>query len=250
MASKQYIDGVLASLLPSLLHASSDERTGAGLWRSQCAVCRGWGASRICKPCRLACGSPVTRCARCALPLPGGASVCGRCLRQPPPFDVAVAAVDYAYPWDQLITRFKFHDGIDLASSLAELLAQATADQPTPDWILPVPLSRERLAQRGYNQSWELARRLAARRGAMSDPDLVRRVKDTPHQTSRTLAERQGNVRGAFAVAPDRSAKLTGRDIVLVDDVMTSGATLSELARALHASGARSVGIWVLARTA
>jgi ComF family protein len=148
-----------------------------------------------------------------------------------------------------LIPSLKFHDAIDLAPALAAQLADALRDAPRPELLLPVPLSDERLRQRGYNQSWEVARRLSARLDVPSDARLLLRVKDTPHQLSQALDRRSANVRGAFAVEPLRRAELAGRHVAVIDDVMTTGATCAEIARVLKQAGARRVDVWVLART-
>jgi ComF family protein len=216
-----------------------------------CAVCRSWGVQRVCAECLARWAAPAHRCARCALAVPPGTSVCGACLIHPPPYTHAVAAFDYAFPWDGLIARFKFNAALDLATLLAQQLADAVqrAKIPAPALLLPVPLSEARLRERGYNQAWELARRLAARLDCPADARLLLRVKDTPHQTALPPDERAANVQGAFSVEPLRATELRGRDVALVDDVMTTGATLAELARGVLAAGAASVQVWVIART-
>lgn len=196
----------------------------------------------------------VARCTRCAIEVPDGQVVCGACLRDPPPFARAVAAFDYAPPWDHLIARFKFHAGLDLAPVFADRLvaaagAAAGAGATTPTVLLPVPLSKARLRERGYNQAWELARRVGRALGVRADAGLLLRVRDTPHQIALPIERRAGNVRGAFAIDARRRAELAGQDVALVDDVMTTGATGAEAARELLAAGAAGVQIWVVART-
>ena len=182
--------------------------------------------------------------------MPGSNPICGACLTHPPPYARTLAAVDYGHPWDGLITRYKFHAGLDLAPAfVARMLAAQPDADPLPALLLPVPLSDARLRERGYNQAWELARRLARARGATTDAHLLLRVRDTPHQLALPPAERAGNVRAAFAVEPARCTELAGRDVTLVDDVMTTGATVAEAARSLLQAGAREVAVWVLART-
>lgn len=176
---------------------------------------------------------------------------CGECVVNPPPFEHSVTAVDYAYPWDGLITRFKFHGALDLAPALAQCLAEAVPQgaAPPPSLLLPVPLSEARLRERGYNQAWELARRLGRLLQCPAEARLLLRVRDTPHQLAFPPEQRAGNVRAAFAVEPRRAAELRGRSVALVDDVMTTGATAAEAARMLLQAGAAQVQIWSVART-
>jgi ComF family protein len=116
-------------------------------------------------------------------------------------------------------------------------------------WVLPVPLSAERLRERGYNQAWELARRVARSLACEADATLLLRVRDTPHQLALPRERRAANVRGAFLVEPRRVRDLRGCDVAVVDDVMTTGATGAEIARTLKQAGAHSVRLWVVART-
>ena len=221
-------------------------------WPSLCAACRGWGAGRVCADCRARFAPVVPRCRRCALQLPAGVEICGDCVAAPPPFDAAFARVDYAYPWDRLIPAFKFHAALDLAPMLAEAIVEActgrAADAGEP-LILPVPLGEARLRERGFNQAWELARRLVPRLGGRAEPSLLLRLRDTPHQLALPPAERASNVRGVFAVEPQRRGEIAGRTVAVVDDVMTTGSTAAEIARTLRQAGAARVEVWVVART-
>ena len=215
----------------------------------QCAVCRSWPAQPVCEACVVRFGQPQARCSSCALPLPAGAERCGRCLRDPPPLDRCLAAVSYSYPWSGLITQFKFHGQPGWAGPLATLMRSAPWVEPAleeADHVLPMPLSRERLAERGFNQALELARALAP---AKVRPELLLRVRNTPAQAELALAARLRNVKGAFAVEPLMAARLRGQRAVLVDDVMTSGASLFAAADALRQAGARHITAIVLART-
>ena len=222
----------------------------------QCEVCRSACQGSLCSDCIQRFAAPVFRCARCALRLGLPAPTCIACTRSPPPFVRTVCVADYAFPWDRLITAFKFEDQAQLAGTLAHLLAQrvdaaavADAAGPAAQMVLPVPLSPQRLAERGYNQAWELARRVAKRCGLLARADLLQRPADTAHQADLSRAERQANLRRAFMVEPRHRSALAGRHLALVDDVMTTGATVREAAAVLLRAGAASVQVWVLART-
>ena len=218
---------------------------------SQCAVCRGWGHGRLCDLCLHRFAQTTGRCRRCAASVPDHVEVCGGCLVEPPSFASALAAVSYVPPWNWLINDFKFRDALDLADSLALLLLRAHAHRHSapPSLMLPVPLSAARLSERGYNQSWELARRCARHLGCRADSELLIRIKDTSRQASLSREQRATNMRGAFAVEPTRRAEVRGRSVTLVDDVMTTQATADEAARTLLTAGALSVDVWVVART-
>jgi ComF family protein len=218
---------------------------------SVCAVCRDWGTSRICNACVLRFAPVVPRCRRCGLQTPSRALACGACLTDPPAYTRTIAAVDYDHPWDALIPRFKFRDGLDLAQALADRLIEAVQrEKPaTTDFLLPMPLSETRLRERGYNQAWELTRRVASSLRITPDARLLLRVKDSPHQLAFPPEQRADNVHAAFAVEPRRLAELRGRHVTLIDDVMTTGATVAEATRTLLRAGAAEVQLWVVART-
>ena len=193
---------------------------------------------------------PQSRCRRCALPVPEGVPECGACVTQPPPLDACHAAVSYGYPWAGLIARYKFQGQPGWAGAFATLMRSAPWVEPALDQaqlVLPMPLSRQRLAERGFNQALELARRLAPPHKI--EAQLLLRVKDTAPQTALDRGERMANVRDAFAPDPLRANTLRGVNVVLVDDVMTSGASLYGAARALRAAGAARITAVVLART-
>lgn len=223
---------------------------------SQCAVCRAWPAQPLCNGCVTRFAQPVPRCPTCALALPAraagpvdAAGPCGRCLSAPPPLDACRAAVSYGYPWADVLTQFKFQGQPGWAGSLATLLRSTPWVEPAldaADAVLPLPLAPPRLRERGFNQSQLLARALAP---GKTDTHLLLRLTDTPPQHALPRAERLRNLRGAFAVDPLRAAAVAGRRLVLVDDVMTTGATLFTAAAALKAAGAAHVTGLVLART-
>ena len=173
---------------------------------SQCGVCRAWPSRALCEDCVQRFAQPRHRCRTCALPLQVEQPQCGACIAHPPPLDACVAALDYAYPWSALITQFKFHQSPGWAHTLALLLHSAPWVEPALEgarWLLPLPLSAERLRA----------------------------------------------VQHAFAVEPRLAAELQGQRVVLVDDVMTSGATLHAAAQVLRAAGAAHISAVVLART-
>jgi ComF family protein len=216
-----------------------------------CAGCGQLDGSRICEDCIFRFIPPVPRCPRCAIGCASDALICGTCLRDPPFFDAGRAAVDYAFPWARLITQFKFHEGLDLADSFVDLMLKngPPLNGSSSSLILPVPLGKARIRQRGFNQSWELARRLAQRLDWPSRSDFLLKTRDTPEQMSLPLHGRASNLKGVFALAAKAREFLEGQHVILVDDVMTTGATMNILARLLKEAGAASVGVWIFART-
>jgi ComF family protein len=194
---------------------------------------------------------PLTRCRRCGQRTSAAAAECGACLAEPPPFDACSVGCDYGFPWAGLITDFKFNGRVELATPLAQRLVEAVRRDrgPRPSWVLPVPLAPQRLAERGYNQAWELARRVAHAVGCRADAQLLDRPLATAHQAELALAQRLSNLGGAFVPNASRRISLQGLHVAVVDDVMTSGATLREAAAALRRAGAARVNARVLART-
>lgn len=217
----------------------------------QCEVCRQWSGSALCADCVASYAAPRPRCACCGIGLGLPAARCGDCLRDPPPFEHTVCVADYGFPWDALIGAFKFRGRAELAGLLAGRLVAAVraAALPPPALVLPVPLSAQRLAGRGYNQAWEVARRAAAALQLPADATLLQRPLETAHQAELRRDERQRNLRTAFMADPRRRARLQGARVALVDDVMTTGATAREVGAVLLRAGAAAVDLWVLART-
>ncbi len=214
-----------------------------------CAVCGSWPAQPVCDACVARFAQPLPRCSSCALPLAAPATRCGACILQPPQLDACLAAVTYAYPWSGLIQNWKFGQHSAWSGPLALLLHSAPWVEPALEQthlLLPMPLSRARLAERGFNQALELARRLDRTK---LDPTLLLRIRDTPPQSALSRRERLRSVHGAFAVAPLRASALVGKRVVLVDDVMTTGASLNAAAAVLRAAGASHITGVVLART-
>ncbi|MGV8919835.1 MAG: ComF family protein [Pseudomonas sp.] len=191
-------------------------------------------------------------CERCALPMPMAGLTCGQCLRRSPAFSEVVVPWRYDFPVDALVTRFKHSGKWPLGRLLAQLLGQSLQQHfedglQRPDYLLPVPLARKRLRQRGYNQSEMLARWLAEQLALPMDPRLLLRVLETPAQQGLDAKGRQRNLRKAFALA--EGAQVVGKHFALVDDVLTTGATANALAQLLKKAGARRVDVYCLART-
>lgn len=224
------------------------QRLSFALLPATCLLC-GAAASPpwdLCPPCRDDLRRNETCCARCGLPLAAAAAQCGRCLKRPPAYAATWAPYLYAAPLAGLLTRFKF--GGDLAAG--RLLAQLALAAPPPPLprdaaLLPVPLHTDRLRERGYNQALELAKPLARALDRPLLPRLLQRLRGTPAQSGLSALARRRNLRGAFGVGA--GAALPGH-VVLVDDVMTTGATAQECALALRRAGVARVELWVLAR--
>jgi ComF family protein len=221
---------------------------------SQCAVCQAWPSTgMVCEACVTRFAQPVPRCATCALTLKVGLSSdiqrCGACIVRPPPLDECLTAVSYAYPWSDCIASYKFGNNPAWAGAFALLLKSMPSIEhavDASDVIVPVPLSTARLQDRGYNQALEICKHLHS---AKTENTLLLRVKDTRTQSSLSKSERLKNMQHAFAVEPLRAKELQGKRVVLVDDVMTSGATLFAAAATLRQAGATHITAVVFART-
>ena len=211
-----------------------------------CLLC---GANTHDGLCCAACDADLPRlteehCPVCGLPTLAG-SICGRCLKQPPAFDHTVAAFSYQFPVDKLIQALKYRERLILVNYLADALTRRITSRP--DCIVALPLHPVRLRERGFNQSLLLARQISRRLGIPLLADACERVRNTPSQSSLPWKERDKNMRQAFACKP--GAGVRGKHVAVVDDVMTTGASIGELARALKQSGAKEVSAWVVART-
>ena len=200
------------------------------------------GAELLCAPCSADLPPLPKACPRCALPNPAEA-VCGSCLNHPPHFDGTLALWRYEFPCDRLIQALKYRARLALARHFARTLVSRML--PEVDVIVPMPLHPNRLAERGFNQALEIARGVARHLRKPLVPRGVRRVRDTAAQTRLPYEERAKNVRGAFQCAFDPS----GASVAVVDDVMTTGATLNEVARVLKRAGAVRIENLVIART-
>jgi ComF family protein len=238
-----FANGLLAALLPC-----------------NCVLCGASGPALLCHGCHQQFfTSVIVRCPICANPLPPTSPAapplvvpCGRCQSERPAFDATVAAAEYALPVDRLVLQLKFARQLALARLFAGLLADAVqrADSnryPRPALLCPVPLGLQRLSERGFNQALEIARPLGKALGITVHARLAVRVRDTLAQSSTPHGARHANIAHAFAI-PDR-ALVEGRHIGIVDDVMSSGQTLQELAATLKRHGAARVTNYVFART-
>lgn len=204
----------------------------------------------LCEDCFRALPWIAMPCHRCGRPLPEGVGadlLCGDCLRTPPAYQASFIPFAYASPLAQLIKLLKFHQRLDLARGLAELMSGflATRVQTLPEAVIPVPLHPKRMRVRGFNQALELARGIRSRLGVTVETRLVQRHRWTAEQSHLKLTERRRNVRGAFHLtAPNHY-----RHVAILDDVVTSGNTVNELSRTLRRAGVERVDVWSVCRT-
>ncbi len=183
-------------------------------------------------------------CPVCALPTNAG-EVCGRCLGQTPHFDATFSPLAFDFPVNKLIHALKYHRQLSIADLLANAIVRKIAGNEKPDFILPMPLHASRLKQRGFNQAHEIARRIAHILDLPLESEVALRVRPTESQAGLSLELRKRNVRGAFVT----TRELRGATIAIIDDVMTTGATLNELAQTLKRADAGRVECWVASRT-
>lgn len=227
---------------------------------TSCALCGTSHDEAMCDSCSAQhFASAHARCPRCAIPLPSAsaptAQVCGECLKNPPAFDRTIVAADYVPPVDQLVLALKFGNRLELAPLLARMLRDAMRQKQElqeftqPDLLTAVPLGAERLMERGFNQSLEIAKPLSRALGAKLDARLVARQRDTLAQALLHPDARHKNMRHAFVVPDKAIDRVRGRHIGVIDDVMTTGVTLNEVAATLKRFGAARVTNLVFART-
>jgi ComF family protein len=219
----------------------------------QCLTCGcGSGADNLCGPCAAELPRLGHACLQCALPLHHEADrICGRCLRRPPPWDDAAAALAYTFPVDHLVRRFKFSRSLSCGQVLAEELARAirTRGRPLPDCIVPIPLHRWRHFSRAYNQADFIARRVGRILSLPVRGTIICRRRRTRAHSGLDAAARKKNIRGAFRCRIPPGRRDDYSRVALLDDVMTTGATLAECTRTLKKAGVRRVSVWVTART-
>lgn len=213
----------------------------------RCLLCsaRGVAGIDLCAECCIELPRNLVCCKRCALPLAAAAELCGECQRHPPPWDAAWAPFRYGWPLDRLESRYKFSADLAAGRVLSTLWHREPRPLELPQLLVTVPLHRRRLRQRGYNQALELARPLAKSLAVPLRHDALKRLRPTEAQTELDALGRRKNVRGAFAL--HRGDRLPAH-VAIVDDVMTTGATLGECARVLRRAGVQRVDVWALAR--
>jgi ComF family protein len=220
---------------------------GRAILVPRCLLCRepGLRGRDLCTSCAGSLPSNRSACLRCAQPLPEPSVCCGQCLQHPPPLTEVHAAFVYGFPLDRLLPRFKFHGDLPAGRLLSQLMAEALAPMPRPEALVPVPLHRARLRTRGYDQALELARPLARSLRVPLLDEVLARVSNTRPQSELDAVARQRNLRHAFSVTPGLALPA---HVALVDDVMTTGATLHAAARVLQRAGVARVDAWVCAR--
>jgi len=222
------------------------------LIKHTCPLCADASENLICTSCKTMLPNIVTQCFQCGLPLDKidtltHTLLCGQCLQTPPAFDACISPYHYALPINQFITQLKFHQKLHYARVLADLLIDKIdkATEKLPECIIPVPLHPARLRQRGFNQALEIARPIAKKYSLKLDSQCCKRIVSTPPQMEQNKLARQKNIRNAFRVLDN----FNYQDIAIVDDVMTTGHTLNELARLFREHGAKRIQVWAVARS-
>ncbi len=220
----------------------------------RCLLCDAAGCDELdlCRRCLDALPHNQRACTQCALPLPSVPAedapplVCGKCLRSPPVFDSSISLFEYEQDAARIISQLKFNDRLVLARTLGKLLYRRVIEQPsqTVDAILPVPLHTSRIRKRGFNQSIELSRVVSKKLGLPMLLKPVKRVRPTSHQTGLNVEQRRKNIKGAFELVKPVKYK----HVAIVDDVVTTGSTVNEIARLLKQQGVQQVSVWSIAR--
>lgn len=215
------------------------------LFKQNCTLCAAPTHSDVsfCSDCiRDLPLAPNPSCPQCGLSTRG--DICGKCIQQPPHFDATHALFSYAFPADAMLQHYKYNHALYLSQTFAQLLSTKLQGNDI-DLIIPMPLHPSRIKERGFNQSLEVAKMIATSRNIALDSTSCNRIKNTPPQASLPLKNRLRNMKGAFQC----SQSFVGKHIALIDDVMTTGASLNELASVIKKAGACKVSCYVLART-
>ncbi len=217
------------------------------LFKQKCMLCAAseGGDLALCAACLADLPyHQASQCPQCALPS-FNAQVCGHCLKLPPAFDATRALMRYEYPLDSMLQAFKYGEMLNMAASFASLMVSKLHQNQAIDLVIPMPLHQQRLKERGFNQSLEIAKMITQKTGHTLDAAACQRIKLSPPQASLPHKERVKNMRGAF----NCQTQLTGLSVLLIDDVMTTGASLHALAETVKKAGATRVECWVVART-
>ena len=219
-----------------------------------CVLCdaKVTGAISLCQPCLQDLPRLKTTCYQCGLPLEnkGEASLCGQCQQSLPPIDYLVSSLQYVYPVDYLVSQLKFQRDLTHAKIFSQLLLATLQTHFTeqslqlPEIIIPVPLHKKRSRQRGFNQALEIAQPIAKKLNISISANSIKRIKYTQAQSLLNAVERRKNLRNSFTITKPIAAE----HIVLVDDVVTTGTTVYELATLLKKSEVKKVGVWAVAR--
>jgi len=249
-----FVEWVCFGCVKIILYSSVVLSMGLFL-KSACVLCGDSVAKTIslCESCRQDFPILENACLQCGLPLESASEhndICGQCLKSPTTIDYTLCLYHYQIPIDYLITELKYNQKLTHAAILAELFLARLSKEPAenlPDVILPVPLHKNRLIKRGFNQSLEIARPIAKQLNIPIGLDLVKRKRQTRTQTDLTAVERRKNIRGCFEIIKKESLS-DYNHIVIVDDVVTTGSTANELATLLKKSGVKKVSVWSIAR--
>ncbi len=228
--AKLNISSIVRLLLPAQPCVLCGSMSDDGLWCKACDESLPYLHGELC---------PV-----CALPSPDR-QICGHCLSEPPLYTRTCAAFRYAFPLDKLILGMKYGDQLPLAHELAKRLALRVGSESPPDFVIPMPLHPAKLSDRGYNQSMLIATAISRQLNLKLLSNAAKRTRNTPAQSALPWKEREKNVRDAFSCDFD----LAGKHVALVDDVLTTGASMNALAKAIRKCGATEISVWVVART-
>lgn len=207
-----------------------------------CGICS--DDQPLCRDCASELPQIGPACPRCALPTPHY-QLCGQCLSQPPEQHSSISIYQYKDPVDRLIVDLKFNDKLYLTQFFAERMAEVIKDKPLPELLIPIPLHPNKLKQRGYNQSYELAKALSELLLIPCSNNFLERVIDTKPQSSMPYKERKKNIQHAF----QSTASSTFKHIALIDDVLTTGHTANAAAKTLRLAGVSRIEVWTIART-
>lgn len=219
--------------------------------KQPCALCQATptlNGYALCKACLIT--LPYTSnncCPQCATPIQANINkkniICGQCLKQPPYFDATHALMRYQFPLDKLLQHYKYNEALHLSQTLGQLMAERL-HLTNIDVIVPMPLHTNRLKARGFNQSTEIAKVISKYTNIPLDLTGCEKVKDRPPQASMAYKDRINNIKKAFVC----TKPYTGLHVAIIDDVMTTGATLNELSKMLKQAGAAQISCYVLAR--